>query len=77
MYASTARKLMFLSSHVNIENPQNPHHSDVAKSAIAREGVPGIDRAGEVQGSACQGPGAAADQELEGYNEENPLRRGQ
>lgn len=60
-----------------LENPQNPHHPDVTKSAIVREGVPGIDRAGQIQGPAGQGPRAAADQELEGHNEENPLWRGQ
>lgn len=69
---------MFLSPvPSNLENPQNPHHPDVTKSTILGEGVPGIDRACKIQGSARQGPGAAADQELEGYDEENPLRRGQ
>lgn len=59
--------------HFPLENPQDPHHADVAESAIAGEGLPGTDRAGQVQGSARQGPRALADQELEGHDPEDPL----
>ena len=44
-----------------LENSQNPHHFDLAQSAITRKGLPGADRARKVQGSTRQGPCEATD----------------
>lgn len=59
------------------ESPQNPHHAHLAQSAIARKSLPRADRARQVQGPARQGPRAAADQGLEGHDEEDAVWGGQ
>lgn len=59
--------------HTLAENPQDPNHLDVSQSAIAREGLSGVDRACQDEGSTGQGSRAIADQGPQAYDEKNAV----
>ena len=56
------------------ENPQDPHHPDIAQNPEPRKGLPGAHRACEEQGPPRQGSCPSPNQESEDHHEEDALR---
>lgn len=55
------------------ENPQDPHHFDIAQNSESRKGLPGAHRACEEQGSPREGPSPSPNQEPENHYEEDTM----
>ena len=66
-----------LTSSQRPESPPHPHHPDQQVGHLARKSMPGAGGAGAHQGPARQGPRTAADQEPQGDDAQDALRRGQ
>lgn len=63
-HQSTSNRLPFLAANISLsllENPQDTNNAHIDQTALVGKSVPGAHRAGEVEGFARQGPGAATD----------------
>ena len=56
------------------ENPQNPHHPDIAKSAVSRKGLHRAPRARQVQEPSRQGSRPSPNQDPQSHHPKDALR---